>query len=315
MAIRNEIIRLLEQNRQAPLSGQELARQLGVSRSAVWKTVQALQKEGYGIAATRNGYRLESDSDMLSAEGIRLHLGTVPVGEIRVYAQVDSTNNVAKQAAVEGVPDRSIIVADAQTAGRGRQGRDFYSPPGSGLYMSIVLRPHQSLSDSLLVTVAAAVAVCRAVEELAGLQPRIKWVNDVFLDNKKFVGILTEAISDFESGMVEAIVVGIGVNVRPVDLPPELRDVVTSLPARSCTRNALCAAVFKELLWVREYPRSQLIAAYKERSLLLGRTVCFERDGVAFEAQAVDINDDGNLVVRNDGTLMTLCSGEVSVRL
>ena len=207
MAVKNEVAALLEQRRGTAVSGQELADMLGVSRAAVWKAVKQLQDEGYRIsAATNRGYLLENETDVLSADGIRLNLPEryreLPV---KVYRSVGSTNTEAKAAALRGMPHGTIIAADEQTAGRGRFGKSFYSPARSGLYMSVIQKPQKPVSDCTLITAAAACAVTDSLEELCGVRAGIKWVNDIFLGGRKISGILTEAISDFESGTVEAI--------------------------------------------------------------------------------------------------------------
>ena len=208
------------------ISGQQLAQQLGVSRAAVHKAAAALAAQGYALeAAPRRGYRL-AGGDPFCAEA---------VGEydapIYLYDKLESSNRTAKTLALEGTPHGTMVLTSQQTAGRGRLGRRFESPAGKGIYLSLVLRPGLPMTEAQAVTVSAAVAVCRAVKRLCGLDLGIKWVNDLYYNGKKVCGILTEAGADIESGQLEWLVVGIGLNLtsRPEDWPEELRPIAGSL--------------------------------------------------------------------------------------
>ena len=179
MTTKERILALLEENRGTPLSGEVLAEELGVSRTAVWKAIKDLQKAGHAIAAAQNrGYTLDTDSEVLSEQGVRLFLRNKSLNLV-VAQELESTNLTAKQMAAAGAPHGTLVVADSQTAGRGRRGRSFASPPGTGLYLSMVLRSALPMQSAVLVTSAAAVAVCRAVERAAGKRLDIKWVNDL----------------------------------------------------------------------------------------------------------------------------------------
>ena len=231
MALKTALLQILEEHRDAPVSGQALADRLHVSRAAVWKAMKALQAEGHRITAVTNrGYQLERDSDVLTPQGIRCRLRPAYQDcAIRVDARVPSTNTQAKKLAADGEAAPSLLLADGQTAGRGRMGRAFFSPPGTGLYMSVLLRPAVQAEELPLVTLAAAAAVCEAVEEAAGVSTRVKWVNDILVDGRKVAGILTEAVGDLESGTMESVVVGIGVNVAQTAFPPDIADMAASL--------------------------------------------------------------------------------------
>lgn len=183
-AAKQTILRLLEQSRGVSLSGEQIAQELNISRAAVWKAVNQLKKEGYRIEAVQNrGYRLDPDSDLLSAEGIRSRLPfNLP---LFLEQSLPSTNQAAKKLAIEGAAHGTTVLASGQTEGRGRLGRTFFSPVGAGLYMSVLLRPEIGSADAVLVTIAAAVAVCLAVEETTGIQLGIKWVNDLLLGKKR----------------------------------------------------------------------------------------------------------------------------------
>lgn len=322
MTVKQSVLRALGEARGASVSGEALAQSLGVSRAAVWKAIKSLQGEGYRISAgTNRGYRLEECPDLLTAEGISAMLPLeLAQLDLRVFDEIDSTNLEAKRLAMTGL-SRCAVVADRQTAGRGRLGRSFYSPPGCGIYTSLLLRPRpDQLADVTLLTTAAGVAVCRALERTAGVQAEIKWVNDLYLNGKKICGILTEGVTDFESGMIESVVIGYGINFRDdAHLPEELRSIVGSVfgaEPPTVTRSALAAAMLAELLPLAEDLSSRsFLPEYRRRSMLLGREIVFSRAGGRFAAVAEEIDDDGGLVVRlPDGSRETLRSGEVSVR-
>ena len=322
MSTKQRILELLEGGGGESISGAELARLLGLSRTAVWKAVGALKKDGYPIDATTNrGYRLLPQAEKLSRQAL---LPWLPAGfppeRLRLYGSLASTNLTAKELALAGAEHGTVVISDTQTAGRGRRGHGFHSPPG-GIYVSFVLRPRTlPLSDAALVTVAASVAVCRAVLEVTKQQAQIKWVNDIYLEGKKICGILTEAEADMESGLVERIILGLGLNfnAEPACFPPELREKAGALCPGSddgALKARLTAALIRLVLELEERPRGEaLLAEYRRRSLLLGKPVTVRQSGAAFSATAVDIDDMGRLVVRmEDGAQVALRAGEVSV--
>lgn len=315
MATKNEIAAMLEKNRGRAVSGQELADKLGVSRAAVWKAVKQLQDEGYCISAVRNrGYMLENETDVLTAEGIRLNLPEKYRGvQVEVFRTVDSTNTAAKAAALRGCAHGTIIAADGQTAGRGRFGKQFYSPADTGLYMSVVLKPHKPLSDCFPITAAAACAITGSIEELCGISAGIKWVNDIFYGGRKICGILTEAMSDFESGMAEVVIVGIGVNISTEYFPGELSQVAGSLGVFT-ERNRLCADIAGRLLELTARPdNSALMEEYRRRSLVLGREIEYQQDGRTLTGKALEIDDSGRLIIETGSGRTALRSGEISI--
>lgn len=321
MSVKEELMRILTENAGHEISGQELADTLGVSRTAVWKAVNGLIAEGCEIEAGRNrGYRLVSDGDLLSVGAVRAFLpAEFQNNEIILLKTVDSTNTYAKKLAADGARDGTVVIAERQTAGRGRRGNSFYSPPKSGLYMTVILRPEKHAAGIDLFTICAGCAVCRAVEELSGAKPLIKWVNDVYLDGKKICGILSEATTDFESGEVDSVVTGIGINISTDDFPDGLGNKAGSIGAGAgtgnITRARLAAAVFGELIYCLSRRRADNIADYKARSLVLGREVSFVMNNVQYTGKAVDIDDSGQLVVVTREAEMKLNSGEVSVKL
>lgn len=317
MSLKEEIIRLLEGNRDKVLSGEQLAEQLGVSRAAVWKAVNTLRQEGYQVeASTKRGYRLAGDNDQISEQGIRLLLNDqVKQNGLYVLDTVDSTNLYAKRLALAGGQHGDVVLAKQQTAGRGRLGRSFFSPADSGVYMSFLLKLQMPLAEASFFTIAAAVAVCQGVERCTDQKPAIKWVNDIFLDGKKICGILTEAISDFETGLTESIIVGIGVNVKQTEFPDELQKVATALNIAGLQRNQVAASVVNAFFdLVHSFDRAKILEEYKKRLMILGRTVSYQKNGAAFTGEAVDLNGQGNLIVQlPDGTRDVLNAGEISI--
>ncbi|MGN1340385.1 MAG: biotin--[acetyl-CoA-carboxylase] ligase [Oscillospiraceae bacterium] len=315
MAIKNDVAALLEQSRGTAVSGQELADRLGVSRAAVWKAVKQLQQEGYRISAgTNRGYVLEPETDVLTEAGIRNSLPKKYSGlPVKVYRTVGSTNTEAKAAALQGAPHGSIIAADGQSTGRGRLGKSFYSPEGTGLYMSVILKPNMPLSDCTYITMAAAVALVDSIERVCGITAGIKWVNDIFCRGKKVAGVLTEAISDFESGMAETVIVGAGVNISTADFPEDIAGIAGSLGVFA-QRSRLCADIAANLLdYTENSSHDALVEKYRAHSLLTGREITFLQNGVMRSGRVAEIDPCGCLVVETPEGREVLRSGEVSV--
>ena len=217
MTTKETILAALTAAKGTAVSGAQMAERAGVSRAAVWKAICALRDEGYVIdAVTRGGYTLHADDGRLTAAAVAAHLHTDGLA-LTALQSTDSTNTRIRVLAEDGAPEGTVVVAAAQTAGRGRSGKSFLSPAGTGLYMSILLRPALTMGDSLLITTAAAVAVSRAIERVAGCEAKIKWVNDVYVDEKKVCGILTEGALDLENGGLRYAILGIGINICPPD--------------------------------------------------------------------------------------------------
>ena len=315
MALRDDLLAELEKRRGEDVSGQALAERFGVSRSAVWKAVNALRLAGFEISSTPNrGYRLRAEDDRLSAAGVRAALGEACAGlRVRVYETLDSTNQEAKRLLAAGEPCPMLLLTEEQTAGRGRRGRGFYSPAGEGLYMTLALQPRAALSQATLLTAAAAVAVAQSVEALTALACQIKWVNDVYLDGKKLCGILTEASGSFEADTLSSVCAGIGVNVRTRDFPEELAGRACSLWPRAVSRNRLAAEIAVRLLnFAADLGAREFLEEYRRRSLVLGKAVAFTRDSGERRALAVGIGENGELIVRyDDGREEALNAGEV----
>lgn len=323
MSSKSKVLHLLEQNRGGYISGEELAKAISISRSGVWKAINELKKEGYQITAVTNkGYCLDTESDLLSVEGMAGYLPeNVDRNRIFVHKILDSTNNEAKRLAVSGGAHHTVILAEEQTGGRGRLGRNFFSPKGSGIYMSMILRPTVSTEKSVLITTAASVAVCRAIEQVTGKTCAIKWVNDIYLAERKICGILTEAVSNFETGSIESIVLGIGINFKrkESDFPEDIQGkagAIFSEDTGGVTRNQLAAAVIGQLMELDAMLESgDFLSEYKRRSLVLGKEVQVVSGKTGKTALVEDIDETGGLVVRwADGTPGVIRTGEVSIR-
>lgn len=316
MNLRDNIIYILEKNRGEFVSGQTIAESAGVSRSAVAKCVSQLKAEGFPIVSVNNaGHMLEKNCDILSESGIRASMDDFS-GIIKVLKTVDSTNSEAKRMIADGLKEAAIIAAETQSAGRGRRGRSFFSPSKSGIYFSAVLHPEITLEDATSVTAAAAVAVADSIKDATKKDPKIKWVNDIFIGGKKVCGILTEAVSDFESGTVQAIVIGIGINLTTEDFPEEISGVAGAVGAK-LNRCALIADIFSRLSKLcSALPDKSFMNDYRNYSLVLGKAVTFTRNGVSYSAVAKNITDSGELLVTTDsGETMLLNSGEISIKL
>lgn len=317
MSTKNQILKTLEENRGEYVSGEELARVLGVSRTAVWKGISALTRDGVQIEAlSGSGYMLPREANTLSEQGIGKYLSVDGV-DIEILKQADSTNNVAKKLAADGAKEGTVVFALEQSGGKGRLGRRFYSPSESGVYMTLILRPSPDKVPYL--TVLAAVAVAEGIERAGGKHTAIKWVNDVFADGKKCCGILTEAVADLESGGVEFAVVGIGINVTEPKggFAPEIRDVATSVcDGVEDARNKVAAEVINSYFtYYRDFDKDDIARRYKAKSFLIGREITVVKGDGERAATAVDIDGDCHLIVRyGDGTLETLLAGEVSIK-
>ena len=321
MSLRDSLLEYFESHRGETVSGESLANMFDVSRTAIWKAVNNLKDEGHEILAVQNkGYMLAAESDLLTAPGICMLVNQEIASLIRVEREVDSTNERAKALAFKGAEAGTTVIADVQSAGKGRMGRKFESPSGAGIYMSMILRPRVDMRNGVLITTAAAVAVCRAIKAITDIKPGIKWVNDIYVDKRKVAGILTEGITDLESGTIESVVVGIGVNFKagPDEYSNELLDKIGWLFNGSTpiiTRNEMAAAIINELWNISENLEDRsFISEYKELSILRGKDVYYIENGEKHPAKVVDIDDNGALIVEHNGVRKKLSSGEISIR-
>ena len=324
MTTKEKLLALLEDSKGTFFSGEEIARTLQVSRAAVWKAVNALREDGYTIdAATNKGYRLSPDSDILSPQGIRRFLKPEYRDlDLTVLPTAPSTNALVREKANQGCPEGCVIVACEQTAGRGRYGRQFFSPVDSGVYLSLLLRPTAySPQQATCLTAAAAAAMCQAIEAVTGQQPGIKWVNDIFLHGKKVCGILTEAAVGLETGTLNYMVLGAGVNLYPPaeGFPEEIQSIAGSVLERSCpeAKNRLVGEFLNRLWYFYTRPECRAyLEDYRSRSLAIGQNVTVLSAGRAVSAYAYGIDDDFRLLVRyENGDTEALSYGEIRIQL
>ena len=324
MTTKEKLLALLEDSKGTFFSGEEIARTLQVSRAAVWKAVNALREDGYIVdAATNKGYRLSPDSDILSPQGIRRFLKPEYRDlDLTVLPTAPSTNALVREKANQGRPEGCIIIACEQTDGRGRYGRQFFSPVDSGVYLSLLLRPTAySPQQATCLTAAAAAAMCQAIEAVAGQQPGIKWVNDIFLHGKKVCGILTEAAVGLETGTLNYMVLGAGVNLYPPaeGFPEEIRSIAGSVLERSCpeAKNRLVGEFLNRFWDFYSHPECRAyLEDYRARSLSIGRNVTVLSAGQKVSAYAYGIDDDFRLLVRyENGDTEALSYGEIRIQL
>lgn len=311
MALKDDILLSLLKS-DGYISGQVLAEKFSKSRAAVWKAIKSLKKDGYDIdAVTNKGYMLTEKNDIIKPRSIKAIIGNDI--DVIYYPTVDSTNNVCKKLLANGKKGSFLVAADEQTAGRGRQGKSFFSPARTGVYFSLVIRPGSTLSSAVAVTTASAVAVCRAIESLSNKNPKIKWVNDVYLDGKKICGILTEAVTNFEDGTVDSLIIGIGINISTEKFPRDI-DMAGSLNA-DINKNSLIGEVVNRLLSILRCESGDFIDYYRSRSMVIGQRIKFIKDRKVTPATAIAIDEKGGLEVElENGERQILRSGEISIR-
>ncbi len=322
--MRARILKLLRQQSQDYLSGEEISRQMAVSRTAVWKHIQELKNHGYEIEAhPRKGYRLKSRPDLLLPEEIRAGLSTQLLGQQIVhFYDTSSTNNEAKRLAADEAVEGTIIVSEAQTLGRGRLNRGWFSPPGGGVWVSVILRPPFPPQEAPKCTLLAAVATVEAIREASGLECGIKWPNDIFWQGRKVVGILTEMSAEMDA--INYVVLGIGINVglTEADFPEELREIVASVSmgaGREVSRVELLQKLLARLeYWyqlVKKEGFAPVLEAWRRESVTLGQPVRVLAGEETYDGVAEELAEDGSLLVRTESGLRRVLAGDVSLRL
>lgn len=291
------------------VSGEQLAQQLNCSRTAIWKAIQQLEKAGVSIISVKNkGYHWQA-GDLLLPERIAADTGL----NVHLNPQSASTQLDAKQGIQAGQAAPTLYLAPSQSGAHGRFNRPFFAPRTGGIYMSLHLSPQVSFDQMPPYTVLVAASIVKAIQELCGIPTNIKWVNDLYLGQKKIAGILTEAISSVETGTINEVIIGVGLNFHVTDFPSELADKAGSLfeTPPPLTRNALIAKIWQ--IFLTSAP-ADLLALYRQHSLVLGRDISYSQAGVNHTARAIDITDDGHLVVENtQGQRTILSSGEISL--
>ena len=320
--MKEEILALLR-SRDEFVSGQTICEKLGVSRTAVWKCVNQLKKEGYEIeSVTRKGYRLLRSPDLLLEEEIRSWLPAgLPAGQLCCFPEIDSTNEEAKRRALAGAPDDSVYVADIQTRGKGRRGRHWISPGGQDLFYTILKKPEIPLNRISMITLVAALSVAEAVENHAGVFCQIKWPNDLVIHGRKICGILTEMGAEMDQ--LDYVVIGIGINVNRVEFDPEIADHASSIFKESgrkiCRARLLADAIAAFEKKYRQFTAFRdmtlFLKEYNDRLINVNREVRIMKNGEEFVRRALGINERGELLVEDEeGRRDCIFSGEVSVR-
>lgn len=304
------------------VSGQELCQKLGVSRTAVWKAINSLKEAGYEIeAVTNRGYRICSAPDVLSKEELISIQKTKWIGqELYYYSSLDSTNNKAKELGDNGSINGTVVVADQQTAGRGRRGRSWETPLGDAIAVTIMLKPEMNPGNASMLTLVAALAVSKAIEEVTGEIAGIKWPNDLIMDSRKVCGILTEMSAQFD--YINHIVIGIGINVHTKEFPEELKEIATSIYKATGQTVRRADLIERILEWFENYYEifmktedlSQLVREYNSLLVNKGRTVRVLDPKEPFEGKAMGITERGELIVDTWESRRLVSSGEVSVR-
>ena len=304
------------------ISGQEISEKLGVSRQAVWKSINALKEKGYEIqSVTNRGYRLVSSPDYLNESSLKSLLHNKIIGKnLIVLDSVDSTNDYLKKLGNEGCENGTVVAAREQTKGKGRLGRTWQSKKDDGIAFSVLLRPNVAPSEVSAITPLAGLAVCKAIREYTKLDCVIKWPNDIIIGRKKLVGILTEMSAEFDA--VEYVITGIGINVDHTSFPEEIAFKATSLlleTGRHIDKNEFLACVLEHL--ESEFVKNNLeltptaLSEYTDLCATVGRSVTFQRGTRRISGMAVGVSEHGELkVMMSDGTISLVNSGEVTVQ-
>ncbi|MEI0542636.1 biotin--[acetyl-CoA-carboxylase] ligase [Brachyspira pilosicoli] len=323
--IKENIISILESNKGLFISGEKIANDLKVSRTAIWKAIKSLKNDGYNIHSVSNkGYALSKETDILSSKVIKNNmLKYADKFNFIIHKTVASTNIIARELAINGAESGTVVIAEEQTSGYGRNGKSFFSPYGTGIYMSIILnlKKEKKIFNSSFITTAAAMAVSKSIEEISNENTQIKWVNDVFINGKKVCGILTEGAFSFEDGKLDYAVIGIGVNVNfPKDgFPKELNNIAASINSKnnansntkSDIRNILVAKIL-ENLYDYYFNDVNFYEEYKKRSFLIGKKVSININNKEHIVKVLDIDKTFALVAKfQDGKIDKIVSGSI----
>lgn len=319
--MRSKIIGMILDNEKDFMSGEEISKKLGISRSAVWKHIKALKEEGYDIeSVNKKGYRLkEKPMDLMSSQNINHELKTKFIGKNIIHFEtIDSTNTYSKSIAMKE-PEGTVVISEEQTKGRGRLGRIWDSKAHEGIWMSIILKPDILPYKSTFLTIIAGASIAKALNDL-GIKVGIKWPNDIILNGKKLCGILTELSAEIER--INYIVLGIGMNVKNKDFPSDIENIATSLYKEGyeisrvdIVRYILCELEKNYIRYIVDGDKKSIIDIYKKYSVVLNKNIYIIKNEEKELVNCIDINLDGNLIVkRSDGSIDEIISGEVSVR-
>ena len=321
MEMKDQVLAFLKEQEEYR-SGEEISQKIGVTRAAIWKAIKKLQADGYEIeSSTKKGYKLLTTPNVITPSEIKHNLCTDILGQdVFFKEELDSTNNQAKILAREGAKEGMLVIAERQSQGKGRLGRNWESPAGTGIWMSLVLRPSILPRYASQLTLIAGLSMCEVIQEVTGLEAKIKWPNDIVVNGKKVCGILTEMSAEMEG--VNYIILGIGVNVNSVSFPEEL-PYASSL-AREGQKEYSRRAIIKDFLEkfeadykaYKKHPDLEAIRErYEKNCITLRRKVKLLMSNEEIIAEATGISAEGELLVTlEDGTSRSIASGEVSVR-
>lgn len=324
MSTKQQLLIHLKEGKGTWVSGESLAQRMTISRTAIWKHIRTLREEGYVIESSqKKGYLLRESSGLLLENEIREGLNTSVFGkrDITYFRHTDSTNTRAKFFASEGAPEGTLIVAEEQTKGRGRRGRTWFSPPGEGIYTSIIVRPSLSPHEAPKLTLMASVAVAETLLSMTPLAVSIKWPNDIIVNGRKIAGILTEISTEMER--IDYVVIGVGINVNTPreHLPPDLQDIATSVcmeTGQSFPRITLLRAYLEwlEIYYTTFMTRGfePVMRRWKSLSGIIGRRIRVDLIERVRTGEVMDVDKDGFLILREqDGTLERIISGDVTI--
>lgn len=320
--MKEEILRLLR-SADGYISGQELCNRFGVSRTAVWKAINQLKEAGYEIEAQQNkGYRLMAAPDLMTEAEIKSLMHTEWVAkEVLYFDTIDSTNTKAQELAEKGYPSGTLVVADKQESGKGRRGRSWVSPSGTGIFMTLMIKPDINPNNASMLTLVAALAVAKAITSVTGEEALIKWPNDIVINGKKVCGILTEMNAQFD--YINHIVVGIGINVHNESFPEEISQMASSLMIEAGGKRFHRAQIIAETMayfeqyydtFLKTQDLSALVREYDKLLVNRNKSVRVLDPKEPFDGKAMGITPKGELIVDTWESRKLVSSGEVSVR-
>lgn len=320
--MKEEILRLLR-SADGYISGQELCNRFGVSRTAVWKAINQLKEAGYEIGAQQNkGYRLMAAPDLMTEAEIKSLMHTDWVAkEVLYFDTIDSTNTKAQELAEKGYPSGTLVVADKQESGKGRRGRSWVSPSGTGIFMTLMIKPDINPNNASMLTLVAALAVAKAITSVTGEEALIKWPNDIVVNGKKVCGILTEMNAQFD--YINHIVVGIGINVHNESFPEEISQMASSLMIEAGGKRFHRAQIIADTMsyfeqyydtFLKTQDLSALVREYDELLVNRNKSVRVLDPKEPFDGKAMGITSKGELIVDTWESRKLVSSGEVSVR-
>ncbi len=320
--MKEEILKMLRET-DGYISGQELCNKFGVSRTAIWKVMKQLKEAGYNIEAQQNkGYHIVSAPDVMDAAELKSIWKPKWVGcEILYFDSIDSTNTKAQELAEKGYPSGTLVVADKQIAGKGRRGRNWESPSGCGIFMTLMLKPDINPNNASMLTLVSALAVAKALADITGKDAKIKWPNDIVIDGRKVCGILTEMSAQFD--YINNIVIGIGINVNNSSFPEEISATASSLRLLSGGKKYRRAEIIEKIMeyfekyysiFLETEDLSALVNEYDAMLVNMKKQVKVLDSKEPFEGKAMGITKTGELIVDTWESRKLVSSGEVSVR-